>query len=294
VLRDGRLQGTEPIAGLTRERLVAIIVGGAAAAEYEGFVRSAAAIQPAGRPLLEVDGLAAGRISELGFTLRRGQILGICGLAGSGREDVARALIGALPRRAGRINVEGTELPASAPDSAQAAGLILGLGNTQPNSAVREFSVRENVTLPSLSRYSGWSGVRGRAERQGAMEWVTALDIRPPDPERRYELLSGGNQQKTILAKCLAAEPKVLILDEPTAGVDVGARRAIYELLAAEADRGLAVVLCSSDAEDIVSVCDRALVLRLGVAAATVEQAELSEHELLLAASGGAEEEQTV
>ncbi|NLT06960.1 MAG: sugar ABC transporter ATP-binding protein [Solirubrobacterales bacterium] len=290
VLRDGHLQGTEPIAGLTRERLVAMIVGDAAAADYEAFVRAAPA-DPGGAPLLGVAGLAAGRIAALDLDVAAGEIVGVVGIAGSGREDVARALVGALPRERGTVAVGGEALPPDAPGAALEAGMMLGLGNTQPNSALREFTVRENVTLPSLRRYAGIGRIRRRREWCTARDWVEALDIRPAETERRYDLLSGGNQQKTILAKCLDAEPRVLVLDEPTAGVDVGARRAIYELLAREADRGLAVVVCSSDYEDVVSVCDRAVVLRGGRVAARIDRERLSEHDLLLAATGGSDDD---
>jgi ribose transport system ATP-binding protein len=296
VLRDGRLQGTEAIGDLTRERLVGMIVGGAADA-YEEFVRSPSAAADAGAsaraaggaPLLSVDGVASGRVADLSFEVRAGEIVGVVGLAGSGREDVARTLVGALPREAGQIAVEGRAIAPSSPGDALDAGMMLGLGNTQPNSALPEFSVRENVTLPSLARYSRWGRIRRRAERAEASRWVEALDIRPPAPEHRYELLSGGNQQKTILGKCLDAKPRVLVLDEPTAGVDVGARRAIYELLAGEADGGLGVVVCSSDYEDIVSVCDRAVVLRGGAVAARLDRDQLTEQALLLAATNDQE-----
>ncbi len=290
VLRDGRKQDTQPVAELTQERLVAMIIG-TETGPGEGTalrVRDPAAAPVGGAPRLAVSGLRAGRLDGLDLTAAPGEIVGVVGLAGSGREDVARALVGALEREDGQVHVDDVAVEGSSPRRALAAGLVLGLGNTQPNCAIREFGVRENLTLPSLRRYLRRGGaVRRRAECGEARGWIDALDIRPADGERRYELLSGGNQQKVILGRCLHARPKVLVLDEPTSGVDVGARRGIYELLVAEAQRGLSVVVCSSDYEDIVSVCDRAIVVRGGRAAAELTGDRLSEHELLLAATGG-------
>ncbi len=165
---------------------------------------------------------------------------------------------------------------------------MLALSNTQPASALAEFTVRENISLACLSRYKRRLRVHRGRERDEASRWVRSLDVRPRELERRYAQLSGGNQQKVILAKWLNAKPKVLVLDEPTAGVDVGARQAIYDLIAEKAAAGLGLVICSSDFEDIVSTCDRALVLRNGSVSAILAISELSEEHLLLAAAGGA------
>ncbi len=283
VLRDGRLRGTEPVAGLTRERLVELIVGRQIAPTYEAAVRAERAT---GDVALRVEGLTAGRFEELSLTVRAGEIVGVVGLAGSGREDLARALVGAVPA-VGSVAVGDRVLAPPTPARSLRAGLMLGLSNTQAASAHPPFHVRENLTLAALGRHRRWFGVRGRDEQAEADAWIASLDIRPPEPERPYQLLSGGNQQKVILGKWLNARPRVLVLDEPTAGVDVGARQAIYDLIAAEADRGLAVVVCSSDYEDVVSVCDRAVVLRNGRIGQHVARDELSEHALLLAATGG-------
>jgi ribose transport system ATP-binding protein len=283
VLRDGKLRGTEPIGALTRERLVEMIVGRAVASTYESSVRDDVRTGPVA---LAVEGLSAGRVTDLSFDVRAGEVVGFVGLAGSGREDLARALVGALPAT-GTVTVDGKTLAPPTPSTAIRAGLALGLSNTQAGSAHPPFRIRENLTLAALGRQRRWFGLSARAERAEAAEWIGALDIRPADAERPYQLLSGGNQQKVILGKWLNARPKVLILDDPTAGVDVGARQAIYDLIAREADRGLAVVLCSSDYEDVVSACDRAVVLRNGRQAEELARDELSEHALLLAATGG-------
>jgi ribose transport system ATP-binding protein len=310
VLRDGRKQATEPISDLTHERLVELIVGRSLAELRDAPVRArAAAHRGPGRlhpdrpgetdpdraarapgaeaPALRVRGLAGELLQGLDLDVARGEIVGVVGTLGSGREEVARALIGALPAVAGRVEVAGTAIGRLSPRSAAREGLVLATGNTQPGSAVAAFDVRENLTLASLGRYSRFGRIARRAERAVAQRWVEALDVRPPDLKRPYQLLSGGNQQKVIMGRWLNAEPAVLVLEEPTAGVDVGARQAIYELVAQRAADGLAVVVCSSDMEDVVSVCDRVVVLRDGRPVGELAGADVNEHELLLRTTGG-------
>ncbi len=285
VLRDGRLLATSEMEGLRREDLIRMIVGRDLAAGWQRRVPEA---PPSGDVAMSVRELTAERIRDVSFDVRRGEIVGIVGVAGSGRELMARTLAGAqLPER-GRLTIGGHLLPVITPQTTMKAGLMLALGNTQPNAAVGEFSTRENLTLAALGRYSSTGRLFRRREQRGARHWIEALDVRPTDPDRLYRLLSGGNQQKVILGRWLHAEPKVLLLDEPTAGVDVGARQAIYKLIADQAAAGLSVVVCSSDLEDVVTLCDRALVLRDGSVAAELSGDELDEHRLLLESVGAA------
>lgn len=286
VLRDGRLRGTAEVRDLTRSQLITMIVGREIAQSWQRPVREHRA--PDGGPALEVRELAGERIRGASFSVARGEVLGVVGVAGSGRELMARMLAGDVLPESGEVAVGGRTVPVVTPAEMIRHGLVLALGNTQPHSAIASFSVEENITLAALRRYSAPGRLFRRRERRDARRWIESLDLRPRDPDRPYRLLSGGNQQKTILAKWLNAEPEVLVLDEPTAGVDVGARQAIYELMTAQADRGLAVVVCSSDLEDVVSLCDRAVVLRNGVVAAELAGDDLTEHQLLLEAVGEA------
>jgi ribose transport system ATP-binding protein len=284
VLRDGRLRATAEVQGMSRAQLIEMIVGREMARSWKRPVRARRHEQ--GPPVLEVVDLVAERINGLSFSVARGEILGILGVAGSGRELVARTITGAILPESGQVIVAGDQVPVVTPGETLGRGLVLAPGNTQPYSAVSNFSVRENLTLAALSRYSTLGRLMRLKERQEANEWIRRLDIRPSDPHRLYRLLSGGNQQKVIIGKWLNAEPKVLVLDEPTVGVDIGARQAIYQLISEQADRGLAVVLCSSDLEDIVSLCDRALVLRQGRVVAELAGDEITEHRLLLESVG--------
>jgi ribose transport system ATP-binding protein len=280
VLRDGRMQPTKKVAGLTRHVVASMILGHEMAPTARPKEPSPA--RPNGNALLSVAGLTAGRLSDVSLEVAEGEVLGIAGIVGSGREDLARALIGALPASSGRVCVGGEAISPLNPHEALAYGLILAVGNTQPGGAVQELNVRENLTLLTLRRHARMRMLLRQRETREAKSWMTQLDVRPFDSERTYATLSGGNQQKVILGRCLNAAPKVLVLDEPSAGVDVGARQAIYELIARQAASGLAVIVCSSDQEDLVSVCGRALVLTEGRVTTELRGEELTDHELIL------------
>ncbi|HEX3737524.1 MAG TPA: sugar ABC transporter ATP-binding protein [Solirubrobacterales bacterium] len=279
ILRDGRLRGTEKIGDVTRESLIELIVGGE---HTKARAPRVGGEQTDGerRQALAVSNLVSDRVRGISFTVDAGEIVGIIGADGSGREEVSRLLIGGtLPER-GEVSVEGVRLPALSPRRTRRHGLVLAPGNTQPHSSIGDFTVRENLTLAVLDREARLGRLGRRKERALVDESIAELDIRPPQPERPYRLLSGGNQQKVILGKWLRTNPTVLVFDEPTAGIDVGARQAIYSLIQRRAAAGLAVVVCSSDFEDIVSLCGRALVMREGVIAAELSGNRLTEYQL--------------
>jgi ribose transport system ATP-binding protein len=287
VLRDGKRQETVATTEATRDRIVEMIVGRSVARIRTAPARADST--PPGEDLLRVEGLTAGRFRGLSFALRPGEIVGVVGLAGSGHEDVARALVGAIPRAVGRMWVGGEEVSSLGPRGALRRGLVLGLSNTLSGSAVKEFSVLENLTLGSLGRYRARSGpLRRRVERRDACRWVSELDVRPSDPDAKYGLLSGGNQQKVILGKCLNVPPSVLLLENPTAGVDVGVREVIYQLIGERARGGLGVLVCSTDLEDVTSTCHRVIVIRGGEAVAVVD-GECDERRLMSLAAHGIE-----
>jgi ribose transport system ATP-binding protein len=285
VLRDGKLRGTVATSEATRDQIVEMIVGRAVERIRTAPARSDTA--ESGDDLLRVEGFTAGRFRDLSLSLGAGEILGVVGLAGSGHEDVARALVGAIPRDGGRMWVGGDEVPALEPRSALRRGVVLGLSNTLSGSAVKGFNVVENVTLASLRRYRARFGsLRKRSERGDARRWVSELDVRPSDPDAQYGLLSGGNQQKVILGKCLNVQPSVLLLENPTAGVDVGVRELIYRLIGERASRGLGVIVCSTDLEDVTSTCHRVIVIRAGQAVAVVD-GDTDEQQLMHLAAHG-------
>jgi ribose transport system ATP-binding protein len=282
VLRDGKSRGTVERSGLTREGLIEMIVGRSLSTEYEAPHE----VKRTGERLMQVDGLVAGGLKGLGFSLDKGETLGIIGIDGSGREDVAQALVGGIPTRAGKVVVGDVEVSPLTPGRALAKGLALGLSNIRSGSAVKDFSVSENISLAALGRYRMPFGpLRRGLQSRDSKRWMADLDVRPADPSRLYGLLSGGNRQKVILAKCLNAEPKVLVLDDPTAGVDVGARQSLYALISDQADKGLGVVITSNDFEDVIGVCQRVLVMRQGKIVAELE-GSFDERELMAATTG--------
>jgi ribose transport system ATP-binding protein len=288
VLRDGIHRGTVERSSITRADLIELIVGRRLAERWE--VPRHVNPDPDAKTVLDVHGLSAGRIQDLSFEVNAGELVGVVGLAGSGRDEISRALTGAIAIEGGSVSVRGKPVFPLSPESALRAGIVLALSNTQAGSAVKEFRVRENLSMASLPRYRGpFRSLRGRQERRDARTLIETLDIRPGNPDQVYRLLSGGNQQKVILGRCVNADPSLLILDEPTAGVDVGARQALYTLLAHHASEGLAVLVCSSDLEDVVTTCSRVLVMRNGRVAAELT-GELDEHELMSIAAQDAEE----
>jgi ribose transport system ATP-binding protein len=174
------------------------------------------------------------------------------------------------------------------PTAAAAAGVALVPGNRQRGSAVFPFSVRENVTLPALARYRSRLRVSTRREADATAMWIDRLDVQPPDPNRQLSALSGGNQQKVIIGKWLNAEPVVLLFDEPTAGVDIGAREAIYTLLRDRANEGLGVIVSSSDVQDLVALCHRVVAFREGEIVTELRGAQITEEALLHSMMGDA------
>jgi ribose transport system ATP-binding protein len=214
--------------------------------------------------VLDVQGLSGELIEDVDFAVHRGEVLGIAGLAGSGREELPYLLGGAQPIRAGSLRLDGEPLGSLTPRAALEARLVLVAADRQRQSAIPSLMVRENLCLPRLDRKGPlrWVGVRN--ERRETQEWIDRMEITPSQPDRPLVTLSGGNQQKVVMARALRLEPRVLILDEPAQGVDVGAKVALFKEVAEIARRGPAVVVASSDPEDLVTVCDRVLVLRGG------------------------------
>jgi len=278
VLRDGVNQGTVRMSDIDPAELVRMIVG----ETLEVGGPRAPRADSHGDVALSVSNLLGFRLDDIAFEVRAGEVLGIAGLTGSGREELAGALVGE-GQASVTLEAAGARVDNPTPRQAMALGVVLVLPNRAVGAAAKEMTVAENITLPSLERYGRMGFVRRRSEDAAATRWIDKLQIRPRDPERAYSLLSGGNQQKVILAKWLNASPKVIVVDDPTSGVDVGARQAIYDLIREEAARGIAFVVCSSDSDDLCAVCDRVLVLHEGRFTAELTGSDIEESNLLLA-----------
>lgn len=259
VLRDGRTVASEPISRFTHDDLVRLVLGRTLAAERvqkQGAIRQGTA--------LEVRGLVGGRLRMLDLTVSAGEIVGVAGLLGSGREDVASRLFGAIPPDAGSIAVADRPISPVTPRAMMETGVAFVPADCRGAGCIPQWTVCHNVTLPRVGTAFRRGRLRRRLEVADARRWTEAVDLRPPNVDQTVALLSGGNQQKVVLAKCLRLEPKLIVLDEPTQGVDVGARAAIHDLLRQAASRGTAVLVCSSDNTELAALCDRVLIIRGG------------------------------
>ncbi|WP_300613043.1 sugar ABC transporter ATP-binding protein [Trebonia sp.] len=289
ILRDGRLVRTVPAAGQTEESLMAAMLGRSFDATFPAK-HSAAADAPV---VLSVRDLVAPGVNGVSFDLRAGEILGLAGLVGAGRTEVARAIYRANRVSAGTISVagEGTGTVAltGTPRAVMRAGVAMIPESRKEQGLLLTRSVLENVSLANLTAVSTAGLVRPGPERRTARAVLTRVDVRGTGPGQVVSALSGGNQQKLLFGRSLLRDPRVLIADEPTRGVDVGAKRAIYELLASLTGGGLGVLLISSDVEEILGLAHRVLVMRGGRVVAELTGDEVTEAAILGAAFGTTE-----
>ena len=279
VLRDGRHILTAETAELSMGAVIDAIVGRAMEQAFEWQERS---VDRGVAPLLEVRNLSAqGRIHDISFNLFPGEILGVAGLMGSGRTEMARAIFGIDAREQGEIRVHGKTVVIRSPDDAIAAGISLVPEDRRSQGLVLEHTVRENSILPVLERITRGPLIDERRGDQIASALVTNLSVKTPSIETVIRLLSGGNQQKVVIGKWLAMEPDVLILDEPTAGVDIQAKTEILGIIRELADAGKGVIVISSEPAELLAVSDRLLVLREGRLIREIERKDIrSEEEL--------------
>ncbi|MEV4008896.1 sugar ABC transporter ATP-binding protein [Nonomuraea angiospora] len=279
VLRDGRLVSQGPLAGRDPADLVRAIVGREERAPWRRVRRP-------GEVLLSLDGVRAGRAGPVGFDLRSGEALGLVGLTGAGHVDLGRALAGACSMPAGRVLLAGSPYRPASVAAAVGAGVGFVSGNRQEEGAAADLSVRENLLAnPGARGRSPLSPLSPRRERAETAAIVERLRVRPADPEAPFAALSGGNQQKVLIGRWLGARRRLLILEEPTAGVDVGARPEIHRLLDEALAGGAAALLVSADFEEVANLCDRALVFARGTVAAELSGAALTVAALTRAAT---------
>jgi rhamnose transport system ATP-binding protein len=282
VLRDGRLISSKPSARVTAQSAIRDMVGRDMS---EFFARTEHA---PGEPLLRVEGLSrAGAFSGVDFELRRGEVLGFAGLVGAGRTDVGLALFGIATADEGRIELGGRQLTIRSPRQAMRHGLAYLSEDRRALGLSLPQSVTANVTLATLRRYvSRLRLLDSSAERAVADEYRRRLNIRTPSLATPVEQLSGGNQQKTMLAKWLNTRPSVLILDEPTRGIDVGAKAEVHQIVDQLARSGMGIILISSDLPEVLAMSDRVLVMREGRQVGLFARGEATEERVIGAAMG--------
>ena len=279
VLRDGRSVASGPVAGMPLEELVRHMVGRPA---REQFPADESCARP--EEALRVEGFSArGRISDISFRVHRGEIVGLAGLAGSGRTELLEALFGAAERDAGRVFIEGRPVDIRTPADAIRGGLALIPDDRKAKGLILGASVRCNMVLAAERQLL----IRADREAEQTGRMARELRLRTPGAEQPVGQLSGGNQQKVVLARWLLTGAKIFLLDEPTRGIDVGAKAEIYAIIRGLAARGAAIVLVSSELEEILHLADRVLVLHRGRLAGELARAEASEERVMRLATGG-------
>ncbi len=259
VLRDGRRSGSGPVDELTRQEMIEMMVGRQIADEFP------ARSYHVGPVRLEVDGLCRGtRVRNVSFQIRRGEILGLTGLVGAGRTETARLLFGADRPDSGSIKLDGRALTVRSPRDAIRAGICLLPEDRKAQGLVLGAGIRENFGLPSLSDWSRWGIVSHAAEQTALDRFINRLQIKSAHPRHPVNTLSGGNQQKLVLAKWLQRDTEIVIFDEPTRGIDVGTKYEIYVLMNELARLGKSILMISSELPEVLAMSDRILVMHEG------------------------------
>ena len=262
VLRDGRRIATTATRDLSHDRLVELMLGRALTPRAESGVPST--VTDSDRvPRLTVRGIHGGGLQGVDLDVHPGEVLGIAGLMGSGRETLAGAIAGQTSH-SGAVAIDGRPLRPADPADALVRGVAFAPAERRRDALLSTATLRENLTIADLRRISRRGRLVRRLEREDTRKWMETLDVRPPLQDRLIDQFSGGNQQKVVLGRLLRTDPKVLVLDEPTQGVDVGAKATIHDLVVGAAAAGAAVIVCSTDVEELVQVATRVLVLRRG------------------------------
>lgn len=275
VLRDGATVASDEVSQFDTSKLVKLMVG-------EDVEMYSASEHEAGEVVLEARNISRqGVLSDVNIELRAGEILGLAGLVGAGRSELARCLFGADPIDAGEVYVDGERITLRNPYDAIQAGIGLVPEERKQQAIVGGMSVRENISLSLLDRIASYGVVRRTEEANLADRYIKDLDVRTPTMESPIGGLSGGNQQKAIIARWLAREPRVLILDEPTKGIDVGAKAEIHRLIEKLARSGVAVLLISSELPELLALADRIAVMRAGQLVATLDGEEADKESVM-------------
>lgn len=286
VLRDGKNAGEIQGSEITHDRMVRMMVG----RDLKDFFKGAAGN---GRPVQSGGGLEVRRLRtlrypnhRLAFNVAKGEVLGFAGLVGAGRSEVARAIFGVEEALETEVALDGKALSIRDPQDAIMHGIYLIPEDRRLSGLIVDFNVRENISLPNLESYASAKIINKAKETKAALDACKAINIKTPTPEMRAANLSGGNQQKVVLAKWLTFAPRVLIFDEPTRGIDVGAKSEIYQLIRNLAAEGVAVIVISSEMEEVLGISDRIAVMHEGRLTGILERSQFSEEAVMRLATG--------
>ncbi|MCK3655089.1 ribose ABC transporter ATP-binding protein RbsA [Pasteurellaceae bacterium Macca] len=280
VLRDGQFIGEQTVANLTEDRLIEMMVGRKLEDQYPH-------IEPLGNELrLTVKNVSGSGVQGVSFSLNKGEILGVSGLMGAGRTELMKVLYGALPRESGEVWLDGVKIENRSPQDGLQNGIVYISEDRKGDGLILGMSVKENMSLTALAYLSQWGKINHAKEQMTVVDFIDLFNIKTPSFNKIIGELSGGNQQKVAIAKGLMTRPNVLILDEPTRGVDVGAKKEIYQLINKFKAEGLSIILVSSDMPEVLGMSDRILVMREGRVSGEFTRQEATQERLLAAAIG--------
>ena len=280
IMRDGKSVYTGKTSEIDKSGIIRYMVGREV---EEGRIKQEDAT---GEVVLEVEGLTTREVKDITFNVRKGEILGLFGLMGSGRTNIVKAIFGAERMVAGTVKLEGRTLRIKECADAKKAGIAYIPNDRKLEGLMLNRSIEQNICLSVLDKVKGLIGISKKKEAAVANEWVERINIKTTDVHKDVNSLSGGNQQKVVMGKWLATEPKVMILNEPTRGVDVGAKREIYKIVLDLCERGMAVIMISSDLPEMISMADRVVVIHEGRVAGEVKGDEITQNNLMTKAVG--------
>lgn len=281
VFRDGQFIAERPVDSLDEDSLIEMMVGRRLEEQYPRLDNAPGEIR------LNVDNLSGPGVNGVSFTLRRGEILGVAGLMGAGRTELMKVLYGALPRYCGSVVLDGREVITRSAQDGLANGIVYISEDRKRDGLILGMSVKENMSLTALRWFSRSGGsLRHQEEAQAVGDFIRLFNIKTPSMDQTIGLLSGGNQQKVAIARGLMTRPKVLILDEPTRGVDVGAKKEIYQLINQFKAEGLSIILVSSEMPEVLGMSDRILVMHEGRNGGVFERSQATQEMLMAAAVG--------
>lgn len=278
VMRDGNIISTKQVGDLTRSTMIAEMVGRSIENEYPPRA------EHVGDTILEVKGICTKKLHDISFTAKKGEILGFVGLVGAGRTEIVRAIFGADKRQSGEIWMEGRQLKIDSPIDAKRAGFGFITEDRKEQGLLLNFSVGQNITMASMDHFTK-NGLFNRVREKEIIDHqITALNVKTPNADINIGHLSGGNQQKCLIARWMQLNPKVLIMDEPTRGIDVGAKYEIYVLMKQIAEAGGTIIMISSEMPEVMNMSNRVIVIRDGRVAGEFDPSTItSEHTLSVA-----------
>ncbi|OOF71122.1 ribose ABC transporter ATP-binding protein RbsA [Rodentibacter caecimuris] len=280
VLRDGQFIGEKAVKDLSEDQLIEMMVGRKLEEQYPYLPIKL------GKVRLKIEEFCGCGIQNVSFELRQGEILGVSGLMGAGRTELMKLIFGALPRKSGTLTLDGKVLFHRTAQGGLRNGIVYISEDRKGDGLILGMTIKHNMSLTALKALSGWGQLKHREEKQRVSEFIRLFNIKTPSVDKLIGELSGGNQQKVAIAKGLMTAPKVLILDEPTRGVDVGAKKEIYQLINQFKEQGLSIILVSSDMPEVLGMSDRILVMREGKISAEFDRTLATQASLLAAAIG--------